>query len=212
MKGTIVGLFLAIFFLYFVASRFGLVSVSYSLNSTLRQIPNAHWSSSFSSIYQLKLKLDSCENRTRLALHRRLGPVVRIAPQELSVNIIEGGVSTIFGLKYFDRSEFYKRAFRQNDDVYVCLYTSVYSANSNEPVHAHVYKAARALCAKEDAHRTIYQIQHLSLFQCRSSHHKLVCSIEAADRCSRFNQHSSRYLGKVQVLFHGHDHSLDIWT
>lgn len=51
-------------------------------------------------------------NRARYAAHRRLRPVVRIGPKELSVDCIEDGVKTVYG-GGFVKDGWYARAFRR---------------------------------------------------------------------------------------------------
>lgn len=64
--------------------------------SPLQQIPNAHWSSSFSSAWILWVRYTNRENREVLAAHLENGPVVRLGPNEISVNIVDGGLRTIY--------------------------------------------------------------------------------------------------------------------
>ena len=47
----------------------------------------------------------------RLAAHERLGPIVRIGPQELSINSIEDGVRIVYD-GMFEKSKWYTNAFR----------------------------------------------------------------------------------------------------
>ncbi|KAK3994561.1 hypothetical protein QBC44DRAFT_41655 [Cladorrhinum sp. PSN332] len=63
--------------------------------SPLSQIPNAHWSVPFSSFWILKVRFFRHENRTLAVAHRRLGPVIRIGPEELSINDQES-VRTVY--------------------------------------------------------------------------------------------------------------------
>ncbi|KAM3075516.1 hypothetical protein ACMFMG_007659 [Clarireedia jacksonii] len=58
--------------------------------SPLSKIPNAHWSSPFLPTWILFQRFRCRENRTVHALHRQLGPVIRLAPNELSINDVEG--------------------------------------------------------------------------------------------------------------------------
>ncbi|KAK0707436.1 cytochrome P450 [Lasiosphaeris hirsuta] len=67
-----------------------------SLLSPLARIPNAHWSAPFSRLWILRVRFGHRENRTLLDAHRRLGPVVRVAPGEISVNDSEG-VRAVYG-------------------------------------------------------------------------------------------------------------------
>ncbi|KAI5866361.1 cytochrome P450 [Durotheca rogersii] len=63
--------------------------------SPLARVPAAHWSCSFSPAWILWARFDSRENHTLHAAHRRLGPVVRVGPSELSVDSVDA-VKTIY--------------------------------------------------------------------------------------------------------------------
>ena len=65
--------------------------------SPLSKIPNAHFSSSFSPLWMLWIRKQARENRTILQSHEKLGPIVRLAPNELSGNCVDGGTRTIYG-------------------------------------------------------------------------------------------------------------------
>ncbi|KAK4249572.1 cytochrome P450 [Corynascus novoguineensis] len=54
--------------------------------SPLSRIPNAHWSAPFSRLWILWIRRAHRENRTLHSAHRRLGPVIRVGPNELSIN------------------------------------------------------------------------------------------------------------------------------
>lgn len=58
--------------------------------SPLSKIPNAHWSAPISPFWILWTRFKLFENRKLHAAHLRLGPVVRVAPNELSVNDVAG--------------------------------------------------------------------------------------------------------------------------
>ena len=77
-----------------------------ALFTPLSAIPNAHFSAPFSRLWLLWIKWTVKENRTRSAAHKRLGPVIRLGPHELSVNCMENGVQTIYGGN-FDKSTWY---------------------------------------------------------------------------------------------------------
>ncbi|KAK3332036.1 cytochrome P450 [Cercophora scortea] len=66
-----------------------------TLLSPLAQIPNAHWSSPISRLWILGIRYTRRENRTLHALHRRLGPVIRVGPNELSIDGIDS-VRTVY--------------------------------------------------------------------------------------------------------------------
>jgi hypothetical protein len=57
--------------------------------SPLAKIPTPHWTCSISNAWILCARFGSRENRTLQAAHRRLGPIVRVGPEELSVASIE---------------------------------------------------------------------------------------------------------------------------
>lgn len=63
--------------------------------SPLARIPNAHWSAPFSRLWILGIRFVHRENRTLHDAHRRLGPVIRVGPNELSVDGVEN-VRTVY--------------------------------------------------------------------------------------------------------------------
>jgi len=63
---------------------------------TLNAIPNAHPTAAFSPLWLLSIRYRKRENRTVWESHKRLGPVVRLAPSEISVCTLQG-VKTIYG-------------------------------------------------------------------------------------------------------------------
>ncbi|KAI9768748.1 MAG: hypothetical protein M1840_004743 [Geoglossum simile] len=65
--------------------------------SPLTQLPNAHPTASFSPLWLLWVRYRARENRILYDAHQRLGPVVRIAPNEVSVSCQENGVKVIYG-------------------------------------------------------------------------------------------------------------------
>ena len=74
--------------------------------SSLARVPNAHPLAPFSKLWLLWLRYSGQEHHTRYLLHTRLGPVIRLAPQELSVNCIDDGVWTIYNGN-FDKSPWF---------------------------------------------------------------------------------------------------------
>ncbi|CAG8955887.1 hypothetical protein HYFRA_00008737, partial [Hymenoscyphus fraxineus] len=82
--------------------------------SPLSKIPNAHFSSPFSNIWLLIQKWNGCENRARLTAHERLGPVIRIGSNELSINHIEG-LRTVYNNSSFERTNWFANGFRGNE-------------------------------------------------------------------------------------------------
>lgn len=58
--------------------------------SPLSALPNAHWSAPISPLWILHKRYVHRENGTLVAAHKRLGPYVRVAPNEVSVDDLEG--------------------------------------------------------------------------------------------------------------------------
>ncbi|KAF2162134.1 hypothetical protein M409DRAFT_69345 [Zasmidium cellare ATCC 36951] len=78
--------------------------------SPLSKIPAANPLSPITNLWILYIRWRNIENQTLLRLHQKLGPIVRLAPNELSVNCYEGGLKTIYG-GGFAKDEFYVRRF-----------------------------------------------------------------------------------------------------
>ncbi|KAF2206612.1 hypothetical protein CERZMDRAFT_52851 [Cercospora zeae-maydis SCOH1-5] len=73
----------------------------------LAKIPAVHPFAKISSLYMLWIRYWDRENATVFAAHEKYGAIVRLGPNELSVNCIDDGVRTVYG-KGFDRHEFYR--------------------------------------------------------------------------------------------------------
>lgn len=58
--------------------------------SPLSKIPNAHWSAPISPLWILHKRFKRRENGTLEDAHKRLGPFVRVAPNEVSVDDLAG--------------------------------------------------------------------------------------------------------------------------
>lgn len=80
------------------------------LVSPLAKIPNAHWSAPISSAWILWKRFKSQNNRTVHASHQRLGPIVRLAPSEISINCVDGGIKSVY-TGGFEKHEWYPRVF-----------------------------------------------------------------------------------------------------
>lgn len=76
-------------------------------NLDLDQIPTAHFTVPFSRLWLIWIRWRSIEHRTRVGLHRRLGPVVRIAPREVSVDCVDDGIRVIYGGNIEKDARFY---------------------------------------------------------------------------------------------------------
>lgn len=77
-----------------------------ALISPLSKIPNAHWSASVSPLWILYKRFKHRENITLEDAHKRLGPFVRVAPNEVSVDDLES-VRTIYQ-GGFEKPEWYE--------------------------------------------------------------------------------------------------------
>lgn len=64
--------------------------------SPLSKIPNAHPSSPFSPLWILIKRFCEEENRTIHAAHVKHGDIVRLGPNEISVNCVDDGIRTIY--------------------------------------------------------------------------------------------------------------------
>ncbi|WPB07674.1 uncharacterized protein RHO25_012335 [Cercospora beticola] len=77
------------------------------LLSPLARIPAVHPLAKISGLYMLWVRYWDCENAIVFAAHNKHGGVVRLGPNELSINCIEDGVKTVYG-RNFDRHDFYR--------------------------------------------------------------------------------------------------------
>jgi hypothetical protein len=71
------------------------VLVRYVLNP-LRRIPPAHPLGHFTSLWIQSVRWRSIENATLKAAHDRLGSIVCLGPNEISVNCIKGGIRDVY--------------------------------------------------------------------------------------------------------------------
>lgn len=81
-----------------------------ALFSPLSKIPSAHWSCHVSSIWIYWLRWIGTENKTVYNMHKEKGPILRLGPEELSVNCVDQGIKTIYG-GGFEKHDFYSRRF-----------------------------------------------------------------------------------------------------
>ncbi|KAI9741288.1 MAG: hypothetical protein M1834_003005 [Cirrosporium novae-zelandiae] len=79
--------------------------------SPLSKIPTAHPTSAISPLWILSLRYGNLENQTLHRLHTEKGPILRIGPNELSVNCVDEGIRTIYG-GGFEKHDFYVRLFK----------------------------------------------------------------------------------------------------
>jgi len=65
------------------------------LVSSLSKIPAAHPFAPLSQLWITYVRKSGCENRTVHAAHQRLGPIIRLGPNEISINCVDGGIRTV---------------------------------------------------------------------------------------------------------------------
>lgn len=81
-----------------------------ALISPLSRIPNAHWSAPFNPFWIIWTRYKSKEIFTVHQKHQELGPVIRLGPNDISVNCIKGGVSTVYA-GGFEKHAWYSNLF-----------------------------------------------------------------------------------------------------
>lgn len=64
--------------------------------SPLAKLPNAHFTSSISPLWILWTRFRARNNLTTYQAHRKYGPIVRLAPNEISINCVDGGIRTVY--------------------------------------------------------------------------------------------------------------------
>ncbi|KAK1035175.1 hypothetical protein LTR33_016500, partial [Friedmanniomyces endolithicus] len=79
--------------------------------SPLAKIPSAHWSAPFSRLWILFYRSREEETPTIHAAHQRLGPIVRVAPNDISVNSVEGGIRNVYAGGY-EKGDWYQNIFK----------------------------------------------------------------------------------------------------
>lgn len=78
--------------------------------SPLARIPNAHWSAPISRLWILNERRLTRETRTIHAAHQRLGPIVRLGPNDISVNSVDGGIRNVYAGGY-PKGDWYLNVF-----------------------------------------------------------------------------------------------------
>ncbi len=78
--------------------------------SPLSKLPSAHFTSSFSPLWILYKRLFGAENRAIHAAHQKYGPIIKLAPDQISVNCVDGGIKTVYS-GGFEKSNWYHNMF-----------------------------------------------------------------------------------------------------
>lgn len=76
--------------------------------SPLARIPNSHFTASFSPLWILWKRYRGAENKAIHDAHVKYGPIVRVGPNDIDVNCVEGGIKTIAS---FEKPNWYPNAF-----------------------------------------------------------------------------------------------------
>ena len=65
--------------------------------SPLSKIPNAHFTSSISPAWIMWNRYRERNNVSTYNAHRKHGPIVRLAPNEVSINCVDDGIRGVYG-------------------------------------------------------------------------------------------------------------------
>lgn len=76
------------------------------LISSLSKIPNIHPLAAITPLWMLWVRFQDKENNTVLEGHRKHGPVIRLGPNEVSVNCVDDGIKTVYG-RGFEKTPYY---------------------------------------------------------------------------------------------------------
>ncbi|MCJ1463231.1 hypothetical protein MMC07_001836 [Pseudocyphellaria aurata] len=88
-----------------------------ALFSPLSKIPSAHFTAPFSPAWMLWVRSRYKENQTIHAAHQKFGPIVRLGPNEVSVNCVDGGIRTVYS-GGFEKAEWYSNLFYNYNGSY----------------------------------------------------------------------------------------------
>jgi hypothetical protein len=66
------------------------------LRNPLRKMPAAHPLAHFTSLWIHSVRWRSIENATLKSAHNRLGPIICLGPDEISVNCVKGGIREVY--------------------------------------------------------------------------------------------------------------------
>lgn len=81
-----------------------------ALFSPLSKVPSAHPLAIITPVWITWIRYRSQENTVIFKAHEELGPVVRLSPNEVSVNCYEGGLKPVYSAS-FEKHDFYPRLF-----------------------------------------------------------------------------------------------------
>lgn len=67
-----------------------------SSSNPLHKVPAAHPLAHYTSLWIASIRWRSIENATLKEAHARLGPIICLGPNEVSVNCVKGGIREIY--------------------------------------------------------------------------------------------------------------------
>ncbi|KAF2400739.1 cytochrome P450 [Trichodelitschia bisporula] len=76
----------------------------------LSRIPSAHPLAHITGLWILWIRFRSQENRTIDSAHKAFGPVIKLSPNEISINCVNGGIKTVYA-GGFEKHEWYPNLF-----------------------------------------------------------------------------------------------------
>ena len=75
--------------------------------SPLAKVPAIHPLAPLTSLFMLWVRYSDRENDAVYLAHQRLGPVIRLGPQELSINCVDDGIRTVYQKPSFEKTPYY---------------------------------------------------------------------------------------------------------
>ncbi|KAK5130168.1 hypothetical protein LTR08_002422 [Meristemomyces frigidus] len=116
-----------------------------ALLSPLARIPAAHWSARFTRLWILTHRYHERETPAAHQAHTRLGPIVRLAPDQISLNCVDGGIRTIYAGGY-EKGAWYPNLFTNYGGV-TCMF-----AMAEHSTHAKRKRVLSNVYAKSTLH------------------------------------------------------------
>lgn len=97
-------------FLVLIAST-AVLLLAYFLTLRLgatREIPKAHPLAAYTPFWIAWIRYKQRENRTVQAAHEKYGPIVQLAPNEVSINCVEDGLRPVYGSGQYEKHDWYQ--------------------------------------------------------------------------------------------------------
>ncbi|KAI1620429.1 cytochrome P450 [Exophiala viscosa] len=112
--------------------------------SPLSKIPTGHWSAHFLPFWILHLRRTDQENVTILWLHEEKGPILRLGPNELSVNDYAEGLKKIY-LGGWIKNDFYAHRFTNYETTPMFAMVHGKEHSERKRMLSHVYSKTQVL-------------------------------------------------------------------